>query len=484
MTTEGPADFALGAQIDGRYELVSLLGQGGYGAVYRARQLNMDREVAIKVIRPHLTSDERMVKRFLREARAVSRLKNPHIVPVYDSGQTAEGTLYLVMELIEGQSLKQVFATEAPLEPARLARLVGQVCEALTEAHGYRAAGSDKDTPLIHRDIKPENIIVSKTRGGSEHCYLLDFGIVRMEGEDGEIDASLTGGLALGTPYFMSPEQGFGEKVSPQSDLWALGVILFQGLSGQLPFPGTSVLAIMGAVTRDPTPPLEAPADAPPLPAELVQLVYQLLEKDPAKRPNSASEVQAILLGFAATGTPSTPVRPLPRAVRPAAPAVQGPVSGGTLAIEPVPAEFDAATPAASGRSWLKWAALAAVAGAAIAGAAIYDKQMTAPPATAPIVSPPTSGAEPPMAAPAPAAAAPVAAQPSATPLATPATPSAAEPAPVKVELARPPEAVAAPTEPSAPPAAAPEEAKAGPRPAAKQAAKPPKFAPKKVILD
>ena len=310
----------IGNTIEGRYELTALLGKGGYGSVYRARQLNMDRDVAIKVILPHLVSDERIVKRFLREAKAVSRLKNPHIVQVYDSGCTADGTLYIVMELLQGRSLKDIFAEEGPMEPGRLARLLSQVCEALAEAHAFTPPGSEQVAPIVHRDLKPENVMVSTTRAGNEHCYLLDFGIVRMADDDIDMDASLTGGMAVGTPYYMSPEQGYGEKVTPAADLWALGVILFQGLTGKRPFGGKSVLAIVQAVTQEPTPPLQAEPGHPELPQLLVDLAEQLLQKDPAQRPQSAADVQQLLLMAATTGTPHTPIRPMPRMVAPPLP--------------------------------------------------------------------------------------------------------------------------------------------------------------------
>ena len=143
MATTSTGLVANGTVIAGKYQLRDLIGAGGYGAVYRARQLGVDRDVAVKLIRQHLAADDRVVKRFLREAKVVSRLKNPHIVPVHDFGYTDDGLLYLVMELVEGKTLKRIFAEEAPIEPGRLTWLLSQVCEALAEAHDYTPSGSD-----------------------------------------------------------------------------------------------------------------------------------------------------------------------------------------------------------------------------------------------------------------------------------------------------------------------------------------------------
>ncbi|MSP92160.1 MAG: serine/threonine protein kinase [Myxococcales bacterium] len=295
MPAPSSGQFDAGTRIDERYEIVEQLGSGGFGTVYRARQLNMDREVAVKVIRRSLVDDDRIVARFLREARAVSRLKNPHIVPVFDFGQTADGLLYLVMELLPGRTLKQVFADEAPLAPPRLCRLLAQVCEALAEAHGHRAPGADRDSPIVHRDLKPENIIVVQTRTGAEHCYLLDFGIVRMDDAEGDV-ALTAGGFALGTPHYMAPEQARGERPGPAADLWALGVLMYQGLTRRLPFTGAGPSLILTAVMRDPPLPFDAAAEGLDVPPAVRALVHDLLEKDPARRPANASVLQSRLL--------------------------------------------------------------------------------------------------------------------------------------------------------------------------------------------
>ena len=423
----------VGSTIEGRYELTGLLGKGGYGSVYRARQLNMDRDVAIKVILPHLISDERIVKRFLREARAVSRLKNPHIVQVYDSGCTGDGTLYIVMELLQGRSLKDIFAEQAPMEPRRLAKLLAQVCEALAEAHSFTPPGTTEPAPIVHRDLKPENVMVATSRAGSEHCYLLDFGIVRMADEEIDLDASLTGGMAVGTPYYMSPEQGYGERVTPAADLWALGVMLYQGLCGKRPFGGKSVLAIVQAVTQDPTPPLQVPDGHLEPPLALVQLVEQLLQKDPAQRPQSAADVQQVLLMVAATGTPHPPFRPMPK-LHPPPPAVPPPVSESAqlpaLAAQPTAAALPA--PMAHPSRALRWMAVVAVLVLTVAAIGWVVVGQVSPPAkaaavvVAPAVAEPPVVVVPPPVLPAVAVAAPATVTPAAP---APADPAAAAPA-------------------------------------------------------
>jgi len=320
LTPGGPAvqakPFSPGDVVAERYEVVSILGEGGYGAVYRARQRTMDREVALKVIRPEHAQNDALFKRFEREARALSRLKSPHIVPVFDFGRTPDGMLYLAMELLEGRTLKSVIAEEAPLSPVRAARLAAQICEALAEAHEYQPADADRVMPIVHRDLKPANVIVSRTKTGTEHCYLLDFGIVRFDAEDSEAEAdvSLTRGLVIGTPHFMAPEQAEGERVSAQTDLWALGVILYQALAAKLPFNGASAQRIVTSVLRDPYPPLAAPSTGAPIPPELVRLVHALLDKNPAQRPASAREVQRVLAEIVGSTTAQPSMRPVPRA--------------------------------------------------------------------------------------------------------------------------------------------------------------------------
>ena len=231
----GSGDDLVGKRIDGRFTITSLLGKGGMGAVYRAHQHSMDREVALKVMRRDLASVPDAVKRFFREAKAASKLHNPHAITVFDFGQTDDGLLYIVMELLFGQSLAEVVKkTSGPMDPKRAINIVLQVLTALADAH---AIG------VLHRDLKPDNIFLMDGEATNDFVKVLDFGIAKILGSDG---TSLTGtGMLFGTPTYMSPEQATGEELDTRSDLYAVGVILFELLAGKPPFQEKTPVALL-----------------------------------------------------------------------------------------------------------------------------------------------------------------------------------------------------------------------------------------------
>ncbi len=271
-------DELIGKVLDGRYEIRAPLGKGGMGTVYRGQQLSVDREVAIKVIHPMLASDRTSVKRFLREAKLASRLSQPAIVNVYDFGQS-DGVLYLVMELLRGRTL----ATElghGRIEPRRAATIGAQLCDALEAAHAQ---------DIVHRDLKPGNIVLLDDPSGRDLIKVLDFGLAKSLEHD--TDSRVTNPEAiLGTPLYMAPEQIEGKPLDSRGDLYALGCILYELISGAPPFVDPNIATILARHLGDPPAPL-----ASSVPAPLRHLIEKLLAKAPVDRVQTAREVRSVL---------------------------------------------------------------------------------------------------------------------------------------------------------------------------------------------
>lgn len=232
--TPSTGNTLVGRVLDDRYVLRSVLGVGGMGTVFRAEQLSMGRDVAIKVLRTDMIHDEQAVRRFLTEARAASRLKSPHTVSVFDFGRTADGVLYLVMELLEGRTLGDAMEQEKrPMALDRAVRLVHQVLDALEEAHGQG---------ILHRDLKPDNVFLLEGANGREFVKVLDFGVAKMlfDPRPGQT----VQGVTFGTMEYMSPEQMLGRDLGPSSDLYEVAILLFQMVCGKLPFEGNNPVEI------------------------------------------------------------------------------------------------------------------------------------------------------------------------------------------------------------------------------------------------
>ena len=284
----------LGVVINQRYRVDRLLGKGGMGSVVLATQLGMDRQVAVKTLNKDMTGTPEFVKRFYREAKAMVQMEHPNVVKVFDFGiDDATGTPYLVMELLRGRTLADVLDDEVRLTERRACRLLAQVAKALVEAS---AKG------IVHRDLKPENIHVHELADGDEFVKVLDFGIAKVEGQKDQTKNLTEAGTTVGTPVYMSPEQVLGKRVDTRSDLYAVGCLLYECLSGRPPFDGEEATAIFVAqITKQP-PPLPATlVDGQAPSADVVDMVTRLLKKDPAERPGTASEV-AKLLGAIARG--------------------------------------------------------------------------------------------------------------------------------------------------------------------------------------
>ncbi|HWS55916.1 MAG TPA: serine/threonine-protein kinase, partial [Pyrinomonadaceae bacterium] len=285
-------DPLVGRTLDEKYRLDERLGEGGMGTVYRATHLLIERPVAVKVLNRRLVTDEAAKERFRREARAAGRLQHSNAVAVTDFGETRDGLVYLVMELLEGRPMRELLAREAPLDPARAVSLMLQVAAAVAAAH---------DAGVIHRDLKPGNIFVVQRPNAPHLVKVLDFGIAKLAADDtgdGQPHDTLTGtGVMIGTPRYMSPEQCDGVPLTPSSDVYSLGVILYEMLTGATPFTGATPLALaLKHSAEQPRPPREL---APSVPPALEELVLHALAKSPQERPRDAGDFRRELYGVA-----------------------------------------------------------------------------------------------------------------------------------------------------------------------------------------
>lgn len=248
----------------GQYRIIEPLGEGGMAAVYKAYQPSVDRYVAIKVLPQQFAKDPNFISRFEQEARILAKLQHPHILPVYDHGQ-ADGYTYIVMPLVAEGSLTDFLVNNKPTL-TDIQRIISQIGDALDYAHSQG---------IVHRDIKPGNILID-TRG---NCLLTDFGIAKML--ENTVQLTVTGGI-LGTPAYMSPEQGLGETPDGRSDIYALGVILYEMATGRIPFKAETPLAVMMKHVSDPLPPPRT--INPTIPEDLERIILKAMAKEPADR--------------------------------------------------------------------------------------------------------------------------------------------------------------------------------------------------------
>jgi hypothetical protein len=276
------ADALLGRVINRRFRLEEQLGSGGMGVVYRARHLLIDRVVAIKILLPGKNTDH-LRAWFLREARAANRVNHAHIVDIHDYGETDDGLAYLVMELLDGTPLNEVIA-RGPMPVSRVADILEQCCAALARAH---------DLGVIHRDLKPDNVFLLERGGRKDFVKILDFGLARMTQET----AASARGAVFGTPEYMSPEQTLGAEATAASDLYSLGIVFYEMLTGRLPFEGPGRNAVMEQHRG--TAPVPPSRHVPGLLPLAESIVLKLLEKDPGRRYRDAhhllEDVKALL---------------------------------------------------------------------------------------------------------------------------------------------------------------------------------------------
>ena len=286
-----------GTILGGRYRIIEKIGEGGMAQVYRAQCTLLDRTVAVKVLRPQYASDEEFVARFLREAQAAARLSHPNVVNVYDVGKEGD-THYIVMEYVPGQTLKQVILEHAPLAVGQAVNIAEQILLALQHAHGRG---------IIHRDVKPHNILITS----EGRVKVTDFGIARAASASGLTET----GIVLGSVHYFSPEQAKGQTVGIQSDLYSLGIILYEMLTGRLPFEGDSPIAIaLKQIQQEPCSPHKYNSS---LPGWLEGVILKAMHKDPQERYPAAEEMLLDLRRWQAVGADATTVLGAASAYRP-----------------------------------------------------------------------------------------------------------------------------------------------------------------------
>src|ERR1051326_6701867 len=288
---DAPVDRLIGQVFDGKYRLDERLGGGGMGTVYRATHLLIDRPVAIKVLSQRFVGDETAQQRFRREARAAGHMQHPNAVTVTDFGATNDGYLYIVMELLEGQTLRELLAREAPLDPARAVSIMLQASAAVGAAH---------DAGLIHRDLKPANIFIEQRPNFPAVVKVLDFGVAKfvVEEHDDDYHTLTQVGALIGTPRYMSPEQcADSVALTASTDVYSLGIILYEMLTAVCPFNGETHLAIaLKQVSEAPRPPREIVSS---IPEALERVVLHALVKNPNDRPRDANELRRELFATA-----------------------------------------------------------------------------------------------------------------------------------------------------------------------------------------
>jgi serine/threonine protein kinase len=298
MVQEAPQDPLVGTTLEGRFFIERLLGEGGMGRVYVAEELRLKRRCALKVLLPELSADEGCRDRFLREAQAIAQIEHENVVDIYHLGDDGGGVVFFAMELLSGEDLEtRLQDKQNPPHWQQICQWMVQVAAAMSSVH---AAG------LIHRDLKPSNIFLSKRRDGREQVKLLDFGIVKSK--DG---AALTStGAAIGTPYYMSPEQILAQELDHRTDIYSLGVLFFETVAGRMPFVGEAIQVAMQHCNVAP-PTLRQVAPHLDIPDELEELIAHMLAKSPEQRVQSMDAVVQVLSDLLPIDTQSSLARPV-----------------------------------------------------------------------------------------------------------------------------------------------------------------------------
>ncbi len=277
-------DPLVGTLVAGKYRIVKQLGEGGMGCVYLAEQQlgSATRKVALKTLHKHLSHDPHIKARFDREAGTVAALEHPNTIQVYDFGSMDDGTLYLVMEFVQGRSVADILEKDGAMPPARVENILRQVCGSLEEAHGHG---------IVHRDLKPDNVVLCERAGQKDWVEVLDFGIAKRSSEHDPNEAKLTQqGMVLGTPPYMSPEQFTGEPVDVRSDIYALGVMTYEMLVGKYPFEANTAWEWASKHMTEPPRPIETQPLGPNVPERMRSAITRALAKNKADRFSTVKE--------------------------------------------------------------------------------------------------------------------------------------------------------------------------------------------------
>ena len=294
-------DPYIGREIaQGKYQIIQKIGSGGMGAVYKASQPNIGRMVAVKILHAKLVSRKDLVERFSREAKALAHLSHPNTVRVFDDGMLEDNSLYIVMEHLEGKNLNQTIRQKGPMSVERALPMMIQVCGALEEAH---RAG------IVHRDLKPENIFLCNQGGLVDFPKVLDFGLAKVTDKEMRPGAvALTQeGMIFGTPEFMSPEQAQGKTLDARSDIYSLAMILYEALTGKLPFDAARPMEFIQHQVMTPPIHLDARVPGKAFAPGLGDVLAKAIAKDPDDRYQSAAEFAAALSPYATGATPPPP---------------------------------------------------------------------------------------------------------------------------------------------------------------------------------
>ena len=376
MTDGSFAQGLVGVTLDGRYRLDAVLGEGGMGSVFRATQLALERKVAVKLLKPHLTSDDAALQRFAREARATMKVDSPHAVKVLDFGVTPLGDYYMVLEYLDGRTVQRELEVDGPFAPARVVHIARQALHALGAAH---AQG------LIHRDVKPDNLLLMRLGADPDYAKILDFGVAKLlQGTTDQSQLALTGaGVVFGTPEFMSPEQACGQELDGRSDLYSLAATMFVMLTGTPLFEAGTAIELLTHQARTPPPHLAMVLPALAAYPELDELLQRCLAKHRTQRPATAGELAALLGALEPTLARDPSMVPAIAVVPPVARPPSRPfhqssyfhtlgddvpgratgLTGSTLGMGPA---APIARPRRGRRFWLAGAALAALLGLAV----------------------------------------------------------------------------------------------------------------------
>lgn len=361
-----PADPFIGREIlNGQFQILQKIGTGGMGAVYKALQPAMNRMVAVKILHPKLTNRKDLVARFRREARAMSHLTHPNTVKVFLYGELEDGSLYIIMEFLEGKNMNQTVRAEGPMPMERGLPILIQVCGALEEAHR---------SGIIHRDLKPENIFLCKQGGLTDFAKVLDFGLAKVterEMRPGSIILTQEG-MVFGTPEFMSPEQAQGKSLTPASDIYSLATILYEALTGKLPFECKTAMDFLSHHVSHKPIGLSQRVPGRTFPPLLDQIIARALAKKPEERFASAADfasaMQVVLQGgtelpkqLTPNAPPAAPINVVPQGMQPPVssplPAVQH--SSTTSMTNAKPTMADSPRARSEGGKWVLLAGVA-----------------------------------------------------------------------------------------------------------------------------